>query len=1345
MLLMLLTTMLTGAKADEWSIDFKNPSPAADVSVTISAKVATIGGTDMGTCTAGETAWNSNFVLQTGTNWLHRKQAMGLYQFNSGGRSMGMLNCTAGQIITIEGSGDPNPTTNVTLLSAAGTTFKYTVNEDGNVKFTPARYLNFYKITVENPVTMFTFTVNAVTSSGSVIKPLLTDPAATEGQNYTLFFPKYLTDESGRVTHVKADNNYSGNFTATESSATQSVVYNVYTREAYAFEGETFAAFIAKLEGQVNCSDGKAGRGLNNNTIDVMTIPSAGIWKVNYGVFSNHTGSARQYSWYRNGSDDVLEDVSCQWSINYLKTTGTRSIAKVLFEEGDVLQFYAGDTQIALDYVMVEKLSEAIPAEDAITRIWDFSQFPATEGEYAAAYETTYKAPYDYNDLTLEMPYNAGKDYVISKGFFVGGATGTTNRYMDYMPFANGTLRITYAANNGSTTSIAAIGTAIESFTDINNAPESVLGCGYSDAANPVTISAPVERGKLYYIYFATGGGQRITKVTYIPEGAAPMYQSTLDFQSLAPEDVELITEADLTEIVDMTITDASTASKMVVSGSDGDPNHFAIKGEGVNEQAVLELNGGTLTFTPQEGRSLLKITIYYDEWDEGNAELKGDESVALEVDGDKKTATWTGSAQEVIIAIAGKTVIKRIVIEVGERKDAAGELDLPSGKDIYKELSEWQEKNPYASGVIINLEQDGKYTSSGSLFIGRPLVINGAEGAVIDASKNADPFILMRAIGDNASLNPAGAYVIDSVAIKNVKITGLKNRLIYADRHAYLFNKIVVDNSVIMLDGTTPRTIFDFYCGGNVQELIIHNSTLAADPSNAKRGGLFSSQASQSVLDLGGDKQKFSIQNSTLYNIAYNVTPVLLRRHSDIDLTFELKNNVIVDCGEPGQFVVGMNEGQLGEECTWIVEGNSFTFDGDDHGIVEEYEKKLVAGGIVFANADKGDFTLSILDEAFEAAIGDPRWLNGLEDELLVDVASGKDIVAEVAAAKGDKQPRTILVRLAKDGQYAVSNGIESDCNIVIKGDAEGIATIDATAAETPFLTLNNIVLPKAQKEDGTESNYTKVDVVGIENVKIDGLKQSLLNNAAGNVMFSKVNVQNAVVNVEGSNAVFAMGNGFPEKLSIAKSTLWSKDGHTGFLFQAQGRPKDITSTTTTTWAVEFCTLYQIAKGKKMNNNNSGIKGQKTTTMSLQYSILYDTGSNTGNEVNGWLFGQNSTSPVAIYGANSYWADGADAPGWTDSSKQGSDQTYTDIEGDPKFWDAAAGDFTLGLHTQQNVYKIGDPRWWTDKETPTAIEAVETAKTKADDGAWYTLQGVRVSQPAKGVYIHNGRKVVIK
>ena len=139
----------------------------------------------MGTCTVSGDALNSNFVIQTSTNWLMRKSS-GLYQRNGGGRSMGMLACTKGQIITIVGTGDPNPTTNATLKSSSDKTYVYTVNDDGDVKFTPARYLYFTSITVENPsASAVAYTVKYVDGEGNQIKTA-TEGSAEPGSSVTV-------------------------------------------------------------------------------------------------------------------------------------------------------------------------------------------------------------------------------------------------------------------------------------------------------------------------------------------------------------------------------------------------------------------------------------------------------------------------------------------------------------------------------------------------------------------------------------------------------------------------------------------------------------------------------------------------------------------------------------------------------------------------------------------------------------------------------------------------------------------------------------------------------------------------------------------------------------------------------------------------------------------------------------------------------------------------------------------------------------------------------------------------------------------------------------------------------
>lgn len=49
------------------------------------------------------------------------------------------------------------------------------------------------------------------------------------------------------------------------------------------------------------------------------------------------------------------------------------------------------------------------------------------------------------------------------------------------------------------------------------------------------------------------------------------------------------------------------------------------------------------------------------------------------------------------------------------------------------------------------------------------------------------------------------------------------------------------------------------------------------------------------------------------------------------------------------------------------------------------------------------------------------------------------------------------------------------------------------------------------------------------------------------------------------------------------------------------------------------------------------------------------------------------------------------------------------------------------------------------EDEMTDGIQTISTSTQSYDKDAWYTLQGVRVDNPTKGVYIHNNKKVVIK
>ena len=44
-----------------------------------------------------------------------------------------------------------------------------------------------------------------------------------------------------------------------------------------------------------------------------------------------------------------------------------------------------------------------------------------------------------------------------------------------------------------------------------------------------------------------------------------------------------------------------------------------------------------------------------------------------------------------------------------------------------------------------------------------------------------------------------------------------------------------------------------------------------------------------------------------------------------------------------------------------------------------------------------------------------------------------------------------------------------------------------------------------------------------------------------------------------------------------------------------------------------------------------------------------------------------------------------------------------------------------------------------------TLLSAVEKVETISEDESYYTIDGVKVERPGKGIYIHKGKKVFIK
>ena len=52
---------------------------------------------------------------------------------------------------------------------------------------------------------------------------------------------------------------------------------------------------------------------------------------------------------------------------------------------------------------------------------------------------------------------------------------------------------------------------------------------------------------------------------------------------------------------------------------------------------------------------------------------------------------------------------------------------------------------------------------------------------------------------------------------------------------------------------------------------------------------------------------------------------------------------------------------------------------------------------------------------------------------------------------------------------------------------------------------------------------------------------------------------------------------------------------------------------------------------------------------------------------------------------------------------------------------------------------------FWFNENTPTGISQIENGEMRIENSEVYNLAGQRVANPTKGLYIVNGRKVVIK
>ena len=262
------------------------------------------------------------------------------------------------------------------------------------------------------------YAVNLVDENNKVLKSIFANEELIPGTKIDYVYPKYLTDDNGKVAYVCDANTFSGSVSPMEAGTTD-VKYSAYKGTAYFVEAENVIN-KAKME-SANYSSGAAMRGFNTN-MNLFTIPETGVYRLSYAVCSNNTNAVRQFVVSAGDEEIVNKDVN--WSVNKVTTDGTITEAAMTFNEGTVIKAKGSDTNIILDYILLEKVT----SEDVAVSAVKFATYVPVINVVAPANVKVYTAKVNEAKSAVvltEVP--AGS--VIAKGtpVLVGAEAGSYN------------------------------------------------------------------------------------------------------------------------------------------------------------------------------------------------------------------------------------------------------------------------------------------------------------------------------------------------------------------------------------------------------------------------------------------------------------------------------------------------------------------------------------------------------------------------------------------------------------------------------------------------------------------------------------------------------------------------------------------------------------------------------------------------------------------------------------------------------------------------------------------------------------------------------------------------------
>ena len=685
------------------------------------------------------------------------------------------------------------------------------------------------------------------------------------------------------------------------------------------------------------------------------------------------------------------------------------------------------------------------------------------------------------------------------------------------------------------------------------------------------------------------------------------------------------------------------------------------------------------------------------------------------------------------------------ILVRYGSLQDIIVEPD--EGDDISLAVNAVS-AGKFVKDIYVYLHPGKSYTISEPIVAPAAFIVMGAAygtdpstidetatPAVVDASALTGPMVKMSET-PAVEANEKGFFPVDQAGFLNVKVTGLKQQLFYANKQKYLFNTFHVDFCNIHVAGGN-KTIIDTNGGGVIGTLDMSKNTIWAEPANT--GALYSSQSGQKATEAGLAVQTFNIERNTFYNIAYTKNTCTHRQANQTWLTYNVKNNVFVNTGKSGQAIKGLNQGQGGANPTWAIKGNAFNFDGADTSAAEttgddaEPVQNSVAGVFAFTDAANGDFNGVFKGQAAEAPAkypGDPRWTYTYEIAPTDIVINPEDItdgdISAAFAAKTESVAKIGNVSINLDGatNYTVAAPIEVPGEVEIVGNG---ATIDASG-----MTGNGIVqyVNVAEPTGWTEAN------VSFSGLTVKGLNKALFYSNSKNYYASSFIIDNCVIEQAADATTIDYTKGSVAlNFVVQNSTIYAPAATTKSFYSSQGGQKatEYDANATQAFTFQSNTLYNLAKGKNFFSHRQS--NQKWLAYDVLGNIFVNCGKE-GQTIKGMNGGQGGANPTWTINKNVFNFDGKDTSA-AETTGDEAEPIQNSVAGIITFADADAGDFTPTLlmdpSSTSAPESIGDPRWipltLVGSYSITVDENIENGTVTAD--APYAAVGTEIKVTA--------------